>query len=408
MRGTLRRLGSVAVLGTALVTGLTPAAQAAPALSPVALQDSLNKLHEAGMPAVYAEVRDGTRSWRGAAGVADVDTKQPAKPDFRHRIGSVTKAMVSTAVLQQVARKKVALDAPIGDYLPTDVPGKLGREVTVRMLLNHTSGIADHISTIFKKNEDLEANRFRTFDVATMIRDALALPPTGAPGERFSYSNTNYLLAGRLLTKVTGRDFREYVTREVLVPAGMKHTYFPGADPTIRGPHAKAYEELYGAFVPPKDFSVYKMTWADAAGEIVAPVADVNSFYRALLGGRLLPAAQLAEMKRTVPMLGPGGVKIGEYGLGVTAYDLPCGRFWGHDGAVWGMGTFTASTVDGKRQLAVGTNLMKYQRIAPDGSLQPHPKIDPAFLKVIQTATCGTGATTATAAAGFPNLRLNG
>ncbi|MCP3797893.1 beta-lactamase family protein [Allokutzneria sp. A3M-2-11 16] len=388
MRGYPARIGVVAVLATALTAGVANAGQ--PGLDPVALQASLTKLHTAGMPAVYAAVRDGARYWQGAAGVSDVDTKVPARATFEHRIGSVTKPMIATAVLQLVATKKIALDAPIGDYLPENVPGELGRRVTVRMLLNHTSGIADFIAPLFPKPADIEANRLREFDVASLVRTALPLPPTGAPGEKWSYSNTNYLIAGLLLTKVTKADFREYVTRNVLRPAGMRNTYFPRREATIRGPHAKAYEELYGAFVPPKDFSVYKMTWADAAGEIIAPMADVVAFHKALQGGKLLPPAQLAEMKRTVPIIAPNGTKVGEYGLGLNAYALPCGRIWGHDGAVWGMGTFSGSTEDGKRQLSVGTNLMKYQRIKPDGSVQPHPTIDPAYLDVVTKAACGS------------------
>ncbi|WP_344882039.1 serine hydrolase domain-containing protein [Allokutzneria multivorans] len=391
MRGNLARIGVAAVLATALSTGVASAGQ--PALDPVALQASLTKLHEAGMPAVYAAVRDGKQHWQGAAGVSEVDTEDtrvPARANFEHRIGSVTKPMIATAVLQLVAAKKIALDGPIGDYLPENVPGDLGRRVSVRMLLNHTSGIADFVAALFPKPEDIEANRLRDFDSASLVRTALPLPPTGAPGERWSYSNTNYLILGLLLTKVTKADFREYVERNVLRPAGMERTYFPRKETKIRGPHAKAYEELYGAFVPPKDFSVYKMTWADAAGEIIAPMADVVAFHKALQSGKLLAPAQLAEMKRTVPILAPNGTKVGEYGLGLNVYALPCGRIWGHDGAVWGMGTFSGSTEDGGRQLSVGTNLMKYQRIGSDGTLKPHPTIDPAYLDVITKAACGS------------------
>src|SRR5690242_8034737 len=118
------------------------------------LQQQLQAVHAAGMPGVFAQVRDGDRTWNVAAGVADLDTGRPVRPQFRHRIGSITKTFVATTILQLVGEHRVNLDTPIGRYLPDVLPGELGRQVTVRMLLNHTSGIADYSGVLFG---DLEA-----------------------------------------------------------------------------------------------------------------------------------------------------------------------------------------------------------------------------------------------------------
>src|ERR1044072_3307286 len=109
------------------------------------LQTALDDVHRAGMPGVFAEVRDGDDVWRGAAGVADVSTGRPVTADMRHRVGSITKTFTAAAVLQQVEAGESGLDTPIEHYLPRLVPGERGGMITVRMLINHTSGLADYL-----------------------------------------------------------------------------------------------------------------------------------------------------------------------------------------------------------------------------------------------------------------------
>src|SRR5919199_3677149 len=114
-------------------------------LDPAQLMAALNEVRRAGMPGLFAEVRDGYQVWRGASGVADVTSGRPVTPDMRHRVGSITKTFTAAAVLQQVERGQLQLDAPIGHYLPRLVPGERGDTITVRMLLNHTSGLAEYL-----------------------------------------------------------------------------------------------------------------------------------------------------------------------------------------------------------------------------------------------------------------------
>jgi D-alanyl-D-alanine carboxypeptidase len=365
----------------------------AAAVDPAALQWAIDRVHAAGVPGVLAAARDGGESWRGAAGVADLGTGRPIRPYYRHRIGSVTKTFVATAVLHLVAAGKVDLDAPIATYLPSLVPGARGRAVTVRMLLNHTSGINDYDHVIYASLArlslaDLERNRFRTFQPEELVRIGLAQPATGAPGQRWAYANTNYVVAGLLIEKVTGLSMERYVTQRVIRPAGLRHTYFPGRFPVILGPHSKAYEDLFGYAVPPGEFSVYNYSSLWAAGDLVSTMDDVTRLLQALLGGRLLPSAQLAEMKRTVPILDPEGNPIGAYGLGLTVIDAgPCGRLWGHDGTVFGQRTLALGTEDARRQMAYGVNMTNYQRLGPDGVPLPHPA-DAALRAFTVTALC--------------------
>ncbi|MFD7338443.1 serine hydrolase domain-containing protein [Streptomyces violascens] len=403
-RRRVRVAGTTAALAAALLATVVPA-QAAPAptapgavapasagLDRKALGKALDAVHAAGMYGVNTEVRDGNQEWQGATGLADVGTGRPMRPQLQHRVGSVTKAFTSVAVLQQVARGRIDLDAPIGRYLPDTVPGERGRAITVRMLLNHTSGIADYIPGAFpslmqRSTKSLDDNRFRHFRPEELARLGVEAEPTGKPGEKWSYSNTNYIIAGMLIQKVTGEDAEAYITRNVIQKAGLRNTYFPRS-PYMSGPHPKMYESFYGLIDPPRDYSVYDMSWGGTAGALVSTTGDLDDFYRKLLRGGLLPAAQLHEMQTTVPVLGEDGKVVMNYGLGVAAVDLPCGRFWGHDGAVFGAGTSVLSSPDGKRQMATAYNLMKYQKVGKDGKVEPSP-IDAAFNGFYLQALCG-------------------
>ncbi|MEV0689018.1 serine hydrolase domain-containing protein [Streptomyces sp. NPDC050388] len=400
-------LGAALFMVTAVPTasaGTGTASSAAESLDRAALRTTLDAVHEAGMYGGYSSVREGTERWTGASGLADVDTGRPVRPGMRHRVGSISKTFTAVAVLQQVERGRIRLDAAVGEYLPDLVEGERGRDVTVRMLLNHTSGIGDYFLGAFPSFADnsaasLDEERFRSIRPEELVRLGLAAPATGRPGEQpGSYSNTNYVIAGLLLEKVTGQNAGTYITRNVMDRAGLHATSYPRT-PYIKGPHSRMYESFYGLIDPPRDYSVYDMSWASTAGAIVSTTDDLNRFYRALLAGRLIGPAALSEMLRTVPVT-VGGGSI-DYGLGIYVLDLlGCGRFWGHDGAVFGAGTVALSSRDGKRQLAMGWNLMKYQRLNEDGTALEPSAIDFAINKHIVQALCGTpGSREATAGA---------
>ncbi|XAN46168.1 serine hydrolase domain-containing protein [Micromonospora oryzae] len=349
--GTTTPGGSAAADGSGAATGPGAAAGRLPA---DALDAGIGAITDAGMVGVFAEARDGRDRWRGASGVADLDTGRPMRPGFQHRVGSITKTFVAATLLRLAGEGRVALDAPLGHYLPEyAVPG-----VTVEMLLNHTSGIGDYDTVLFTSGYDVERLRFTTFTPDQLVRIGLGEPRTGAPGAGFAYSNTNYILAGLVVERVTGRGAADEVHRRVIRPLGLHQTYFPGRRTRIAGPHSEAYLPWYDGQL--RDFSVTNTSWAWTAGALVSTAADLNRFFRALLGGRLLRPAELARMRTTVP-LDPAQPEAGGYGLGLLWLALPGGRFWGHDGVVFGHATISLHAPDGSRQVTLGTNVTHYQ-----------------------------------------------
>lgn len=370
-----------AVLGTAVALALL--AGAAPAHAAGAtLRPQLAAITAAGMPGVFAQAVDGRHRQSAAAGVADVTTGAPTRPGMRHRVGSITKTFTATVLLQLAGEGRLRLDAPVSRYLPAyDLGG-----VTVRMLLNHTSGIADYDHVIFATDGSLEENRHRTFTPAELAAFGLDQPRTGAPGAAYAYANTNYVLAGMILERITGHSVAHEITKRIIRPLGLRHTYLPGTGARIHGPHAAAYIPWYDGVLV--DFADYNMSWAWAAGELVSTTADLNTFYRALLTGRLLRPGELAQMQTTVPWL-PDAPEYGGYGLGLYSTALPCGLVWGHDGLVLGHATISWHSADGRRQVTVAQNMTHY--VAPG---QPDPIAD-ATVTMLVTQLCGEQPATA-------------
>ncbi|SDR97924.1 serine hydrolase domain-containing protein [Microlunatus soli] len=350
----------------------------------VALQAAMEDVRRAGMPGLFAEVRDGADVWRGAVGVADLATGRPVAADLRHRVGSITKTVTAAAVLQLVEQQQVGLDTAIGHYLPELVPGQRGRAITVRMLLGHTSGLAEYLPYAFPSlgafprlaettPDSLDDHRFTRFDPVELIALGVAAPPAGRPGGRPGvYSNTNYLLLAQLLERVTGAEAEEHITRQVIEPAGLTDTELP-TTPQVAGPHSRAYESWFQMIDPPRDYSVYDMSWVGPAASMISTVADLNRLYTLLLAGEIVSHASLEQMQRTGPVISFEGTTI-EYGLGLHRQHLPgYGTFWGHDGTTWGSGAISMIRSDGRRQFSVAVNLLRPNRLDASGRPQKHP-----------------------------------
>jgi D-alanyl-D-alanine carboxypeptidase len=376
------------------------------ALDPAQLTVAINAIHRTGMPGVFAEVRAGDQVWRGAAGVADLATGRPVTPDMRHRVGSITKSFTAAAVMQQVEQGRIELDAPIGHYLPRLVPGARGAAITVRMLLNHTSGLADYLPSAYPSLKafpsladttpaSLDDNRLTRFDPTELIHMGVTAPAVGTPGGAPGvYSNTNYLLLCQLLEQVTGMPAEQYITQHVIERAGLQHTELPDG-PRITGPHSRMYEAWFGMLEPPRDYSLYDMSWVGPAASLVSTVADLNRFFGLLLAGEIVSRSSLEQMQRTVPVISLEG-KLIDYGLGLHKFEG--GAFWGHDGSAWGAGAISMSSADGQRQLSVAVNLQRWNRLDAAGKPQRH-LLDDALTAFCQLALHGAGSTTSVAAA---------
>ncbi|MFD8087238.1 serine hydrolase domain-containing protein [Kitasatospora sp. NPDC059722] len=320
------------------------AASAAAAVRPDAVQQALNALvRDDGMPAALASVQDRNgRTRTYTAGVGDLTTGSKVPRDGQVRIGSNTKAFTAVVVLQLAGEGKIGLDASVDTYLPGLVRGEGidGRRITVRQLLQHTSGLPDYGIHL---DDDEIRNRY--FEPRELLDIALRYKADAAPGTTWGYSNTNYVLAGLIVQKVTGRPLAEEMDRRIIKRIGLRHTYFPApGEMTIREPHPQGYHRnpVDG---PLRDFTESDPSAGWAAGQLISTNSDLNRFFTALLAGHLLPADQLAEMRTTVPA-GTSGLR---YGLGLTSRPLSCGGvYWGHGGDIAGYETRGGVTDDGR------------------------------------------------------------
>ncbi|MFF5139695.1 serine hydrolase domain-containing protein [Streptomyces sp. NPDC013157] len=318
--------------------------------------------------------------WTEAAGTADLRTGRPMNATDRLRVGSVTKTFTATVVLQLAAEHRLTLDATVDRYLPglIDAHGYDGRRITVRQLLCHTSGLADYLDA--PEWEHPERLRYRHFEAAELIARALQLP---RPEGSWHYATTNYLVLGLIVQKVTGHAPEDEISRRVIRPLGLHDTSWPGDATRLRGPHSHSY--FTSGDGRRADGTDWNMSFGGVGGALVSTQGDLTRFAAALLGGRLLPAAQLAEMERTVAAdpdrLWPGA----RYGLGLISSPLSCGGvWWGHAGTVPGGHRVLVAVGPGGRSVAVALNQV------PD-SLQA--ELD--FQDLVDTSLCDSERTPA-------------
>jgi D-alanyl-D-alanine carboxypeptidase len=358
------RTGLVAATAVALAAALAGPAVAAPAGAGhhAGTRAAMDAAVKAGVPGVTATARDAGGTWSATAGVGDVRTHTPRGTADHYRVGSITKTFVSTVLLQLEAERRLSLDDRVEKWLPGVVRGHGhdGRRITVRQLLNHTSGVFNYTAdddfarTYFLKDGFLE-HRYDTKTPEQLVAIAMTHAPLFAPGTSWSYSNTNYVLAGMVIEKVTGHSYATEIRRRVIEPLGLRATSVPGTRTTLPRPSSHAYSKLSRATTGPTyDVTRLNPSLASSAGEMISDSADLNRFYTALLGGRLLPPKQLKEMKTTVRADEIPGAR---YGLGLIDRKLGCGvHVWGHDGGIHGSTSSAVTTADGRHSLAFNFN----------------------------------------------------
>ncbi|MCX5152350.1 beta-lactamase family protein [Streptomyces sp. NBC_00320] len=264
----------------------------------------------------------GKGSYVKTFGVADKATGAPMTTGLHVRIGSETKTFTVTALLQLVDRHKVGLDDPIGTYVP-GVPN--GNRITLRELAGMRSGLFNY--TLDENfNKKLEADPERSFTTRQLLGYAFEHPVQFAPGAKFDYSNTNLILLGLVVEKVTGRPLHEVITKDVLAPAGLRRTVFP-TSAAMPVPYAHGYTDQT-ASGKIEDATGWNPSWAWAAGEMVSDLEDLRSWARTLATGRLLTPATQAERLKTTPM----NLEGDGYGLGIFNV-----QGWiGHNGSIPG------------------------------------------------------------------------
>ncbi|WP_326810217.1 beta-lactamase family protein [Streptomyces scopuliridis] len=329
-----------------------------------ATQQQLDAAVSDGVPGGLAQVTDRDGVWNGAAGVADRTTGRERLPRDTYRIASLTKTFVATVLLQLEAEGRLDLDDTVESRLPGVVRGSGhdGRTVTVRQLLNHTSGIFNYNSDPeFRQKvagDGFLTYRYNTWQPEQLIALAMSHPPYFAPGTDFHYSNTNYILAGMIVERVTGRPYGTEIERRILRPLKLRATSAPGTDVRMPHPSGRAYSKLLSPDPAAEIHDVTELnpTVAGASGSMISNSADLQRFYRALLRGELLPAEQLTEMMDTVDV-GAGAPSGYGYGLGLLRQQLPCGvEIWGHGGDTRGSQSAVAMTRDGSHSIAFNFN----------------------------------------------------
>jgi D-alanyl-D-alanine carboxypeptidase len=359
-------IGLVAVALTATVfTGPARASgdAAAQATDHQATQAALNAAVAAGVPGVIAEARDASGVWKSAVGVGDLKTGAPRRTDDRFRTGSITNTFVATVLLQMEAEGKIGLDDPVERYLPGVVTGNGndGSKITVRQLLNHTSGLFDYLADVpyyqtYTMGDGFLQHRYDTLTPEQRLKVAFSHPPLFAPGARHSFSHTNDILAALIVEKVAGRPYPDEVRRRIVEPLGLKATSNPGTGSQLPQPSSRGYSKLFYDTQPDRIDDVTELNgsqvWGN--GDVISSADDLNRFYGALIRGRLLPAQQQKELTTTLPNPDfPGAV----YGLDIEKLTLACGTpVWFRDGGTTGSLTMTAFTEDGRHLLTFNYN----------------------------------------------------
>ncbi|UPZ33232.1 beta-lactamase family protein [Streptomyces sp. LRE541] len=368
-RGTAR---STAALGAVLLSVLAlPAhdAIAAPAGaddravsgSPAATQDlaapDVEGLREVlrtaltqGAPGAMARIDDNGTVHKVAEGVADRGTGRAIDNADRFRVGSVTKSFTAVVLLQLVDEGVLALDTSVNTYLPGLLPDD---RITVRHVLSHRSGLYDYTNDMFANTvPGFEAVRNKVFSYQELVDLSLKQPLGNAPGAAYSYSNTNFVVGGMLIEKLTGKSVRSAYKSRIIKPLGLKDTSYVHPTTAIAGRHTKGYlppDVADGTLV---DSTEQTVSWAQSAGAVISSTRDLDTFFSALLRGRLTSAAQLEQMQQWTPVNSTQG-----YGLGLRRRDLSCGvSVYGHTGTVQGYYTYSFTSKDGSRSVTALAN----------------------------------------------------
>ncbi|MFT3769049.1 MAG: serine hydrolase domain-containing protein [Minicystis sp.] len=327
---------------------LEPAPRAACAAVHAKLEAALDAAVIArGIPGAAAAVDVGGCSFRGASGHASPASGEPLGAGGLFRIGSITKTFVATLVLMLRAEGRVSLDDRVSDHV-AGVPG--GEAMTVRQLLNHTSGLFNYTESPAFWEASQESPP-QAFTPAELIGYAAQRAPYFPPGKGFHYSNTNYIVAGLIVEKVGGEPLEKQLRQRILTRVGLDHTYLDGAEPALPGlvsgfsRSEAGYDDVTHAEAP---------SGAWAAGAMVSTTDDVNRFFAQLLGGDLLRPAELQEMTTWTKTPFP---QAPEYGLGISEHPTPLGISYGHVGSIEGYHAWSARVAEGGATITVLVNL---------------------------------------------------
>jgi len=306
---------------------------------------------------VVGVMRDGKVVLVKAYGAADLEDGQPVKPDTIFRIGSITKQFTSAMLLMLVERGQLSLSDPIAKYLP-EIPRSDG--ITVRHLLDHTSGIHSYTDRTFVETR---ATRYHTTDDMVAYIAGQAEPIDFAPGTDYRYNNSGYVLAGAVIERVTGKPYATALQDMILTPLGLTDSAFED-ERTVLPRRAKGYAQRDGVLAHPMPLS---WSAAGSAGAMRSTATDLLRWHHALLGGKVVKPESLALM--TTPSRLKDGTLVKQlatpdppdqapmdYGLGLSVGTQGGRRVVGHWGAINGFNACLFSYPDERTTMVLLVN----------------------------------------------------
>jgi D-alanyl-D-alanine carboxypeptidase len=298
------------------------------------------------IPGVITLLEQDGRRTVVASGVANIARRQKIRVGDRFWIGSVTKSFMAAVVMQLVDEGRISLDDTVEQLLP----GRLreGRKIRLRHLLSHTSGIPEYMG-LEPFASAVRENPRVIIPVRRLIAAAAKLPLEFEPGSQAAYSNTNYLVVGEILMRLTGQSLGRLLRERIFEPLGLRSTAFESARRGLSDRQIHGYD-VSGP--KPRDVSLHRLAgpWAD--GALVSSVRDLAVFMGALLRGKLVPPPLAAQMRTVIDVPGSHGE-----GMGLFELRSPCGRkYYGHTGGTPGYATFVAGSRDARRMVVIAVN----------------------------------------------------
>jgi D-alanyl-D-alanine carboxypeptidase len=341
-----------------LVDGLSPVAgpetvPAAPRVDAAPFEAALAAAREAGgaYGITFAAVRDGQLLWSGAVG-RQRDGVTALAPDDPLVIGSVTKTFVAATILQLAEEGRIDLDAALREYLPS--MSAISRKITIRQLLDHTSGLADVFNDTTKKGiEDHPEHAWTTAEVFKTLH-----APWYQPGEGWAYANTNYYLLGLVIERITGSTLAGELQARFLGPLGLSHTRLLTGAPDDGGPLAPAWATIF---------------WA--SGAMTASAADLARWGDALYDGAVLSDASDEAMIK---------LNRDDYGLGSQRIEVPGATGYGHTGM---LNTYTTVLLYLPKQDVTVTLLVNRTQVDLGAMLAARPPGGPSLLELVGVET---------------------
>ncbi|MFF7633003.1 serine hydrolase domain-containing protein [Kitasatospora sp. NPDC008050] len=355
---------------TALLTASLVLVAAAPAAAghgedgDAALRARLQELVDRpdGPPGAIAVLRDGDRVRVYRAGVAEVGTDDPPRPTDHMRLASAAKAFSGAVALRLVDCGLLGLDDTIAGRLPS-LPAAWGA-VTLRQLLNHTSGLPDY-SASPEFVEEILADPHRLFDSRHLLDYVADEGLEFTPGSRYHYSNSDNIAVALMAEAATGQRYEDLLATQVYQPLGLTGTSLPSGyqlpDPYLHGYAVRANE-------PPQDVStLFGASGAWASGGLVSTPKDFSTFAAGYAGGPLISEATRQQQRAFVAGASePAGPGANRAGLAIFEYTTRCGVVYGHTGNTAGYTQLGAGTPDGRRSLTLSVTSQVNQKVNPN------------------------------------------